>query len=66
MHITIQSLLAQLTDFGLNPREWRLEIKSLKENGAIMHIQLFNKSESGFVLQGFADRSAWLDLSYQG
>jgi hypothetical protein len=59
-----QTLLAQLADFGLNPREWRLEIKALP--GAILKIQLFNKIEKGLVLQGFADRSTWLDLSYQG
>lgn len=64
MQFTQQSLLSQLTDFGLNPRDWRMEIKSL--SGAIFHIQLFNKLESGLVLQGFADRHAWLDLSYQG
>lgn len=64
MQLTKQSLLSQLTDFGLNPREWRMEIKALK--GAILHIQLFNKLETGLVLQGFADRNSWLDLSYQG
>lgn len=64
MHITKQSLLSQLNQFGLNPREWRLEIQSL--TGAILHIQLFNKIESDLVLQGFADQNSWLDLSYQG
>lgn len=64
MHFTQQRLLSQLTDFGLNPREWRMEIKS--RTGAILYIQLSNKLESGLVLQGYADRTAWLDLSYQG
>lgn len=64
MQVTKQNLLSQLNQFGLNPREWRLEIQALK--GAILHIQLFNKLESGLVLQGFADQNSWLDLSYQG
>jgi hypothetical protein len=59
-----QTLLSQLTDFGLNPRDWRLEIKVVP--GALLKIQLFNKIEKGLVLHGFADRSTWLDLSYQG
>jgi hypothetical protein len=59
-----QTLLGQLTDFGLNPREWRLEIKTL--SGALLKIRLFNKIDKGLVLHGFADRSTWLDLSYQG
>jgi hypothetical protein len=59
-----QTLLSQLTDFGLNPREWRLEINAAP--GALLKVRLFNKVEKGLVLYGFADRSTWLDLSYQG
>lgn len=59
-----QILLTQLQDFGLDPRDWRLEIS--KSVGEIFQVRIFNLTENGLVLHGFADQAAWLDLSYQG
>lgn len=64
MNAEIQTLRENLSEFGLDPKEWVLEIK--KKIGSFFELEVRNQSDVGLILQGYADQGVWLNLSYQG
>lgn len=62
--MNVNLLKARLADFGLNPREWHMEIKNMR--GGLFQIRLRHRRDQELVLSGWADRRCWIDLCYQG
>ena len=57
-------LKARLADFGLDPREWRLEI--IRRSGGLLQVLIRNCDDQELVFSGWTDRQSWLNLSYYG
>ncbi len=59
--MNLEILKDKLTDFGLNPREWALDIQRV--TGGLMIVRV---SKPGIQLIGWAEREAWVSLTYHG
>ena len=61
MRLNLNALMQQLTQFGLNPREWMVEVTNA--NGRMAHLQLRSKAERTLAFSGWAHRDRWIKLS---
>ena len=61
MKLNLSALLQQLTQFGLNPREWRVEVTNAQ--GRLAQLQLRSKGKRSLALSGWAHEDRWIKLS---
>ena len=57
--INLGILWQRLSDFGLNPNDWVMEIKTQMDKMALVEVR--SKREST-ILEGWAQNEIWLDL----
>jgi len=68
MHPHIQDLHHGLKDFGLNPKEWCLEVQCERGNplGATLKYGIHSLLDENLVLEGWAVQNVWLNVCYCG
>jgi len=64
MNSDIETLNQRLRDFGLDPIDWALKVRS--RTGNLLKIEILSTGESVPFFEGIADRDTWLALSVQG
>ncbi len=57
--INLGILWQRLSDFGLNPNDWVMEIKTQMDKMALVEVRSRHEST---VLEGWALNEIWLDL----
>lgn len=60
----LKNLSSKLREFGLDPRDWHLEM--IEENARAQRIRIAPRDGDGPSLIGWAKRGYWIELAVQG
>ena len=60
----LQTLLEGLSGFGLDPREWCLEVE--RWSGPFAKLSVYSLSDNKLWLEGWAAQGQWINLTLGG